>query len=416
MDYSSQPLRSLRIVIVHPDLGIGGSERLVVDVALALRQKGHKVTILTAHYDPSRCLRESRDGNLNIASRRAPIPASIAGRLRGPCSIGRMGYLTAAMIREKMTPDLVFCDLVPHVIPLIRCLTKAKVLYYCHFPDVFLTPARSPLYNIYRLPLDHLEQVGIGMAHTVLVNSLFTRETLLRTFPLLRAKRIEVLHPCVDVKAYANRKRPVPDLSVSSRPRPTTILSINRFDPRKNLNLALESLARLRALLPPSVFEKLKLTVVGGCDERLLEQRQTRQDLEDLSRRLNLQGSVNFLLNVTDERLKQLLQDCYCLVYTSVGEHFGIGIVEAMAAGKPVIAVNQGGPLEILQDGVTGCLCDPTPRAFAEAIANLIQDPQRATGLGIAATKRAAELFSRESFSHRLDELVRTTVPVDAHV
>jgi glycosyltransferase involved in cell wall biosynthesis len=416
MTNSPRPARSLRIVIVRSDLGIGGSERLVVDAALALREKGHEVTILTAHYDPSRRLRETLDGNLKIASRRAPIPVSIAGRLRVPCTLGRMGFLIAAINREKMAPDVVFCDLVPHVIPLIRCLTKAKILYYCHFPDVLLTPVRSPLYNIYRFPFDRLEQVGIGMAHTVLVNSLFTRETLLRTFPPLRARRIEVLYPGVDVKAYASRKGPSPDSSVNSGSRSMTILSINRFDPRKNLVLALESLARLRALLPPKDFEQVRLTIAGGCDARLPGQRQTRQDLEDLALRLNVRGSVDFLVNATDERLKQLLKDCCCLVYTSIGEHFGIGIVEAMAAGKPVIAVNHGGPREILQDGITGRLCDPTPLAFAEAIANLIRGPQRAAELGIAAQKRAAEWFSRESFSHRLDELIRETVSVPGHV
>ena len=50
------------IVFVHPDLGIGGAERLVIDAAVGLQSQGHKVTILTSHCDPNHCFEEARDG------------------------------------------------------------------------------------------------------------------------------------------------------------------------------------------------------------------------------------------------------------------------------------------------------------------------------------------------------------------
>ena len=46
-----------------------------------------------------------------------------------------------------------------------------------------------------------------------------------------------------------------------------------------------------------------------------------------------------------------------------------------MAAHKPVIACNSGGPVETIKDGETGFLCDPTPQKFSLAMAKLIQDP-----------------------------------------
>jgi alpha-1,3/alpha-1,6-mannosyltransferase len=49
-------------VFFHPDLGIGGAERLVVDAAVALQERGHKVTIFTSHCDPRHCFDEARDG------------------------------------------------------------------------------------------------------------------------------------------------------------------------------------------------------------------------------------------------------------------------------------------------------------------------------------------------------------------
>ena len=50
------------IVFIHPDLGIGGAERLVIDAATGLQELGHKVTIFTSHCDPSHCFEEARDG------------------------------------------------------------------------------------------------------------------------------------------------------------------------------------------------------------------------------------------------------------------------------------------------------------------------------------------------------------------
>lgn len=50
----------------HPDLGIGGAERLVVDAALALQQRGCHVVLYTAHHEPERCFRETSDGTLHV--------------------------------------------------------------------------------------------------------------------------------------------------------------------------------------------------------------------------------------------------------------------------------------------------------------------------------------------------------------
>jgi alpha-1,3/alpha-1,6-mannosyltransferase len=50
------------ILFFHPDLGIGGAERLIIDAAVGLQNRGHKVTIFTSHCDPKHCFDEARDG------------------------------------------------------------------------------------------------------------------------------------------------------------------------------------------------------------------------------------------------------------------------------------------------------------------------------------------------------------------
>lgn len=50
------------VVFFHPDLGIGGAERLVVDAAVGLQERGHRVVVFTSHCDPKHCFEEARDG------------------------------------------------------------------------------------------------------------------------------------------------------------------------------------------------------------------------------------------------------------------------------------------------------------------------------------------------------------------
>lgn len=57
------------IVFFHPDLGIGGAERLVVDAAVGLQERGHRVVIFTNHCDPKHCFDECRDG-----TQKSPLP------------------------------------------------------------------------------------------------------------------------------------------------------------------------------------------------------------------------------------------------------------------------------------------------------------------------------------------------------
>ena len=59
---SSNARLGRNVVFVHPDLGIGGAERLVIDAAVGLQCKGHKITILTSHCDSSHCFDEAKDG------------------------------------------------------------------------------------------------------------------------------------------------------------------------------------------------------------------------------------------------------------------------------------------------------------------------------------------------------------------
>jgi alpha-1,3/alpha-1,6-mannosyltransferase len=258
------------------------------------------------------------------------------------------------------------------------------------------------------MPLDWLEEITTGMADRVLVNSRFTAAIFRQTFPHLHAVTPIVLYPGVDCARYERlhvERRCAKNLPVDTRP--ITILSINRYERKKNLGLAIAAMALLRERISPTIFARLRLVIAGGYDERLQESRDTLRDLRSHAQRLDLADHVQFVCSFTDAEGLALLARCLCVVYTPENEHFGFGPIEAMAAGRPVIAVNSGGPQETVRHEETGFLCDPIPQAFAGALARLITNPAEAERLGQAGYARVTKHFSRSAFGSRLEAIVR---------
>ncbi|HXR35702.1 MAG TPA: glycosyltransferase, partial [Candidatus Binataceae bacterium] len=304
--------RRLRVAFIHPDLGIGGAERLVLDAATHLRAAGHRVIIFTANYDPEHCFEETKNGGLELRVYGAWLPMQVAQHLRAPCAITRMVYLAGRMAMSPERFDVVFCDLVSHAIPVLRLLTSARIIFYCHFPDRLLTPRRrAGWYQWYRAPIDRLEEVTTGMAHRVLVNSEFTAAAFGRTFARLGGLRPEVLYPGVDLESRDNLNGPSPDTGW------TQILSLSRYEHKKNIGLAIAALAALRERLPPLVFERLQLVVAGGFDQRLRECRDTIAGLQAQARSLGLEEQTVFHRSIAESQRRALLSRCLCVVNTA---------------------------------------------------------------------------------------------------
>ncbi len=97
------------------------------------------------------------------------LPRQVLGKFTALCAVLRMLYLALALALERRRstphshqPDVVFCDGVSAMVPLLR-LRGLPVLFYCHFPDKLLcTDRRAWLKRLYRGPLDWLEEVTTG--------------------------------------------------------------------------------------------------------------------------------------------------------------------------------------------------------------------------------------------------------------
>ncbi|KAH9779031.1 GDP-Man:Man(1)GlcNAc(2)-PP-Dol alpha-1,3-mannosyltransferase [Citrus sinensis] len=269
----------LNVAIIHPDLGIGGAERLIVDAAVELVSHGHNVHVFTAHHDKRRCFEETVN----------------------------------------------------------------------------------------------------GMADMILVNSKFTANTFANTFKKLHARGIRpaVLYPAVNVDQF--------DKPHSYK---LNFLSINRFERKKNIDLALSAFAMLQNL-EEDVFKNhntadVTLTIAGGYDKRLRENVEYLEELKSLAERNGVSDRVNFITSCSTTERNALLSECLCVLYTPKDEHFGIVPLEAMAAYKPVIACDSGGPVETIKN----------------------EEPQMAKKMGENARQHVMESFSTKIFGQHLNRLL----------
>ncbi|KAJ4762862.1 hypothetical protein LUZ62_073237 [Rhynchospora pubera] len=391
---SSNP--KLKIAIIHPDLGIGGAERLIVDAACELVSHGHDVRVFTAHHDKNRCFEETVSGLFPVTVYGDFLPRHVFYRFHAICAYIRCIFVALCVLFLWSSFDVVLVDQVSVVIPLLRIKQSTKVVFYCHFPDLLLAKHTTMLRKLYRKPIDTIEEVTTGMADLILVNSNFTANTFATTFSSLNRKGIKpsVLYPAVSLGQF--------DRSCSYK---LNFLSINRFERKKNLQLAISAFALFRSFGGADVSDAT-LTIAGGYDKRLKENVEYLEELKWLAQTEGVSDQVSFITSCSTAERNELLSNCLCVLYTPKDEHFGIVPLETMASRKPVIACNSGGPVETVRDGETGFLCDPSPMQFANAMLKLAKDAGLATKMGEEACKHVTNTFSTKIFGKQLNNYV----------
>jgi alpha-1,3/alpha-1,6-mannosyltransferase len=391
--------KRLRVAIIHPTLGLGGAERLVVDAALALQARGHEVCLFVGQHDPRRAFAETLDGSVDVLLRGAFLPDQVFGHAKVPLAILRTGYV--ALRALQLGPfDVLFTDLVPHILPLLRLISRSRTVFYCHYPDFLLAPRREGIYRYYRAPLDTLEMHAMTFAHRVLVNSRFTQTKVAAAFPKLRVAPTVVYPPVECFPESPAPPREDGDL---------LLLSLGRYEAKKRIELGIETVAVLREFLPREVFARVRFMHAGSISRSTPGAEETFARLERRVLELNLGDHVVLRGAFEEAEKANLLSRCRAVLYTPENEHFGIVPLEAMAAARPVIAVNSGGPCETVVDGETGFLCEATPAAFADAAQRVLQDVELAASLGRAGWARARAKFSREVFGASLEVEIRKT-------
>ena len=143
------------VVFIHLDLGIGGAESLVLNLAKATLNGSSsvvesttsgRISIYTTHCSPNHCYDEVKPPNgplfpfVNVCGSWIPRKLSFIGGT-ALCSALRMLYLTYRAMKENPKADVFVIDVLPTGVPYLvnYCNVKAGVLFYCHFPDQLLT-------------------------------------------------------------------------------------------------------------------------------------------------------------------------------------------------------------------------------------------------------------------------------------
>ncbi len=163
------------------------------------------------------------------------------------------------------------------------------------------------------------------------------------------------------------------------------VLSVNRLDRAKRIDLLLEAAAREPGL---------QVVVAGDGPDR--------ERLEEIASRHGLDGRARFVGRIDDDELASLYARCLAVFYAPVDEDFGMVPFEAFLAEKPVITTTDaGGPLEVVHDRRTGVVVSPDAEAVAQACAWLLEHPGDAREWGQAG-KAIAEQVSWDGAIERL--------------
>jgi glycosyltransferase involved in cell wall biosynthesis len=195
-----------------------------------------------------------------------------------------------------------------------------------------------------------------------------------------REEQYRVIFNGVDVKRFAIAPEPVPD----------RIVVVTRFAPPKRNDLLVDAFAVIRRKRPQA-----ELHVVGDGPDRGALERQIGE--------LGLDGAVRLLGRRDD--VPEILSRAVCLVLASDYEGCPLAVIEAMAAGVPVVATGVGGVGELVADGESGLVVPPgAAPALATAIETVLSDPARARQMGDAGRVIAR---SRLSHDRMLNDLLR---------
>lgn len=128
-------------------------------------------------------------------------------------------------------------------------------------------------------------------------------------------------------------------------------------------------------------------------------------ETENLVHQLNIRERVEFLGFV--DSLYEFYKEIDMLVLTSDTESFGMVLIEAMEAGRPVIASNVGGVPEVVDNGITGYLVAPDDiENFAAKIIELSDDSELRYQMGMAGYKRVRSMFSLDGYQKQLIKLI----------
>jgi alpha-1,2-mannosyltransferase len=362
----------MKILLIHPRLSIkGGGERVAIHSILAATKAGHQVSLLSEEFDEAGF--EDFYGCSGLFNK--------VNRLCYPAFkpiLGSQGLLYQRLIYNWFqirkvatlnTYELVLSTQDVAYVPTVH----APVVQYCHFPEYFWhleSQSSVPFWRFYYWPATRFYRDRVRRVRTFLSNSDFTRGFVRNKWH----RDATTVYPPCPIEMYDNYSK--------SSAREELVVTIGRVSPEKRFDLFLD----LARMVPNTKF------VIVGTVQLPRYYEYLRQRAPD---------NVSFVLSPL-RKVRDILGRATAYVHCAVNEHFGITIVEAMAAGCVPIVHDSGGPREIVTEDVGFRWSDL--RTAADCISRLSGDDQLRERLSVAAAARAKR-FSPETFESEMLKL-----------
>jgi glycosyltransferase involved in cell wall biosynthesis len=377
----------VRLAVWH-DPPPGGARRAFDELLVRLAQR-HAIELFQVEHRPHVHRRGAPYWNdwqtLQDLRRLEAVEASAAARIN---AAGFDGVLTS-VLRTAIAPAL------PRFL-------QTPSLYYCHEPprrfyERWCRPDAAPLTayerarRIWRLPaqayLDRwarrADVAGVRAATSVATNSRYT------------AGRIQVVYDRTASVCYLGvdhtRFRP------GDPAPPGRVLSVGSLEAHKGFDFLIRALGRVSRARRPS------LTIVG---------RGGHPRMPSMLRRLavSLDVKLDLRTEVSDDQLAEAYRSHALFVFAARYEPFGLVLLEAMASGLPVVAVDEGGVRESVRDGHNGVLVQRDPAAFGAAVEELLTAPGRRRALGAAGRESAVRDWDWDAAAFRVERLLEGCV------
>ncbi|MDD5656761.1 MAG: glycosyltransferase [Elusimicrobia bacterium] len=360
-----------RVVFVIPTLGGGGAEQILIQwLDFYRRARG-----LAFAVDPVVVFSMRKEGPYV-----EDLPAGIETHELGPDPGAMLPFdvLTGAWelgaLYRRLKPDLVV-SIITHAsvmallaarlfAPRTKVVVCEQTMLSTNIRDFY--PRAHPLLNVLIRGLYPSARRIVAVTEAV-------KADLAANFGLAAAAVDVVCNPIDSESVRRRAAEPVEERGLPPAPR---ILGVGRFVKQKGFVHLIRAAARVREQLDAS------LLLVGDGP--------LRADLEGEARRLGLSGSVRFA-GFQKNPIRYMPGAC-AMAVPSLYEAQGIALMEALAAGLPVVATDCSGPRAIIEDGVSGLLVPPGDEsALAAALLRLLRDPGLRRDLARRGLRRAED-------------------------
>jgi glycosyltransferase involved in cell wall biosynthesis len=402
-------MRRLRIAVYH-NLHSGGAKRVTVEHLRRL-SRNHDVTLfaLSTSDDSFAGAVDSGIETIRHDYKPSTYLRSPFGRLNPVIGMRNIKLLDDASrkVAEDINGrnfDVVLlhpCQMTQT--PLVLNWLKVPSLYYCHeLPRrVYEAEVKRP-YSVRsqrQIAIDRLDPVKMRIfdvlkeydynaaikATLITANSQFTRSNAERAY----RRQVSVCQPGVDAGQFQ------PDNGA----REQLVLSVGALTPYKGFDFIIQAVGTISQPHRPPVL--------------IISNYQEPRELAYLTSLAEKAGvKVEFKTNVSDTELQGWYARAGCMAYAPVREPFGLAALEAMAAGAPVVGVNEGGVRETIVDGVSGVLAPRNASEFGQRIMEMLRDPRRAERYAVAARKHVVSRFNWEGHMEKLESLLLDAVQV----